>query len=183
VKALGVDPRDEIDMDTSKGANIREHPARDGGRELVLTVLESDKLHTLVGKQIAEEKVDFENGATVHPSGGRTERVRSPNGNLGVAPVTFVAKLALYRLEPSQKLRCHHLIDVFGARPEIARCGSEKGSQDVRVVGEVRTEVGRTRFRSPQKLCELPKRLTLRAHRHAGGGSNRAGRRPAARSW
>jgi hypothetical protein len=72
VKALGVDPRDEIDMDTSKGANIREHPARDGGRELVLTVLESDKLHTLVGKQIAEEKVDFENGAFLHPSCGRT---------------------------------------------------------------------------------------------------------------
>jgi hypothetical protein len=72
VKALGVDPRDEVDMDTSQGAHIRQHPARDGDREPVLSVLEDDELHTLVGQKIAKKKVDFENGALLHPSCGRT---------------------------------------------------------------------------------------------------------------
>jgi hypothetical protein len=46
----------------------------------------------------------------------------------------------------------------------------------------VGTEVRRPGFGSPQELCELPKRLTLRAHRHAARGSSPAGRPSASRS-
>jgi hypothetical protein len=77
--------------------------------------------------------------------------VRRTDGNLGSAPITFSAELVLYRLEPAQKLRCHHLIDVIGAGAKIRWRCPEKRSQNVCMVGEVRTEVNRSRFGSPQK--------------------------------
>jgi hypothetical protein len=59
VKALGVDPRDEVDVDASQRPHIGEHPPRDSDPEPVLSVHDSDELHTLVSEQIAEEEVDF----------------------------------------------------------------------------------------------------------------------------
>jgi hypothetical protein len=50
VKAVGIDPRDEIDVDASQRAHIGEHPARDSDRDVVLSILERDKPHALVGE-------------------------------------------------------------------------------------------------------------------------------------
>jgi hypothetical protein len=61
--------------------------------------------------------------------------VRGPKGDLDSAPITFIAELALHRLEPPQQLRRHNLIDVVGARQEIPWRGSKEGSQAIRVFG------------------------------------------------
>jgi hypothetical protein len=76
--------------------------------------------------------------------------VRRTDGHLGSAPITFIAELALYRLETAQKLRYHHLVDVVGAGTQVPRRGLEQWSHDVRLFGEVRTEVRRSQFGSPQ---------------------------------
>jgi hypothetical protein len=149
VNSFAIDPCDEVEMDASQGPDIREHPARDSDRDLVL-FLENDEFHALVSEQIAKKKVDFENGATLHPSGSRTERVRRTDGHLGSAPITFIAELTLRRLEPALHFRCDDLIDVVGTSAKIPWRGSEKWGQEIRVFGEVEAEVRRSRFGSPQ---------------------------------
>jgi hypothetical protein len=77
--------------------------------------------------------------------------MRGPKGDLGLAPIAFVAELTLHTLEPAQKPWCHNLIDVIGAGAQIPWRGSEERRQHICMLREVRTEVRRSRFGSPQK--------------------------------
>jgi hypothetical protein len=58
-------------------------------------------------------------------------------------------------------------------KSELVRVGVEGLGELVGTTRDELAQVVRSRFESPQKLRELPKKLTLRAH-HAAEGSSRA---------